>query len=214
MDRMDGCCDLEKLMGFSESMQHVLSDGFGYAGVLVNLSWPMMQSRRWLLAGQGLACVFMFVHFMLLGAFTGAAIMAVVGTQALLAIPLGGAPRFKLIYLLSLGLIPAVAWFTWQGLPSVFSSVALVFASLGNYQLDAIRQRIGLIMTILAWSVHNALVGSLPGLASNTLGLLVSVTMLVRVYRERARRSEGEIQALKNGISNPRSSHSSDSSRK
>lgn len=178
-------------------MPLALSDVFGYAGVLVNLSWPMMPNRRGLLAGQGLACVFMFVHFMLLGAFTGAAIMAVVGTQALLAIPLGGARRFKLIYLLSLGLIPAVAWSTWHGLPSVFSSVALVFASLGNYQMDVIRQRIGLILTILAWFVHNALVGSLPGLASNTLGLLVSVTMLVRVYRERGKLAEVEGQGLK-----------------
>ncbi len=166
-------------------MQHLLVDGLGYAGVVANLCWPLMRDRRALLAGQAIACAFMLLHFILLGARTGATIMAVIGFQALLAIPLGSAPRFKFIYLASLSLPPAVAWLTWQGTASVFSSLALVFACLGNFQLDPLRQRIGLVMAILAWYVHNAMVASVPGLVSNTLGMLVSVTMLMRVYRER-----------------------------
>jgi hypothetical protein len=58
---------------------------FGYAGVLANLCWPLMKSRQYLLAGQVLACCFMFIHFMLLGAYTGAAVMGVAGFQAALA---------------------------------------------------------------------------------------------------------------------------------
>lgn len=174
-------------------MPNLLIDGLGYAGVVANVSWPLMQDRRMLLAGQGLACTFMFFHFILLGAHTGAAIMAVVGFQALLAIPLGTAPRFKFIYLASLSLTPAVAWFTWQGTASVFSSLALVCACLGNFQLDPIRQRMGLLAAILAWYVHNAMVGSVPGLVSNTLGLLVSMAMLARVYRGRQKATLGRL---------------------
>jgi hypothetical protein len=158
---------------------------FGYAGVMANLCWPLLRERKKLLAGQVLACCLMFSHFALLGAWTGAAIMAMAGLQASLAIPLGTDPRFKRVYLASLLLTPVVCAATWLGPPSVFSSLALVIVCIANFQLDPVRQRALLLGAIFAWSAHNFLVGSVPGLVSNTLALLVSGRMLASVYRER-----------------------------
>lgn len=161
-----------------------IAAAFGYAGVLANILWPMMRIRNRLLLGQVVACLLMLAHFSLLGAFSGAAVMAVAGIQALLAIPLGKHQRFRLIYLGSLLLTPLVCIATWHGPQSLFSSIAMAIFSIANYQLNPVRQRALLIVVILAWYVHNFMVGSVPGLVSNTLALLVSVRMLILVYKD------------------------------
>lgn len=156
---------------------------FGFAGVAANLTWPLMKTRRALLPWQAAACALMLTHFELLGAHTGALIMLVAGVQALLAIPLGSSPGFKRIYLMSLLLTPLVCYFSWQGVQSVFSSLALAIVCIANFQLDQVRQRAMLITAIFAWVAHNLIVGSLPGLIFNALAFMVSAFMLLKVRR-------------------------------
>lgn len=163
--------------------QTLLATAFGYAGVLANLVWPLMRHRPALLGGQVVACILMGVHFELLAAHTGACIMLVAGIQAALAVPLGLFPRFKFIYLGSLVLTPVVCFLSWQGPPSVFSSLALAIVCIANFQLNALYQRAWLITAIFAWAAHNLMVGSMPGLLSNTLAFCVSALMLFRLYR-------------------------------
>ena len=161
----------------------ILASTFGVAGVVANLTWPLMRNRSALLAWQVVACALMFVHFELLGAHTGALIMFVAGVQAALAIPLGRSPRFKFIYLGSLILTPLVCFLSWQGAQSVFSSLALVIVCVANFQLNQVHQRALLITAIFAWVGHNIIVGSAPGLVSNVLAFCVSAVMLFRAYR-------------------------------
>jgi hypothetical protein len=161
----------------------LLASAFGFAGVVANLTWPLMRKRTALLGWQVVACVLMFVHFQLLTAYTGAFIMLVAGVQAALAIPLGRYHRFKFIYLGSLVLTPIVCFFSWQGPQSVFSSLALAIVCIANFQINQLYQRAMLITAIFAWVAHNLMVGSIPGLVSNTLAFCVSSVMLFRVYR-------------------------------
>ena len=160
-----------------------LASIFGFAGVAANLVWPMMRHRPSLLFWQVVACAFMLIHFELLDAHTGAIIMFVAGLQASLAIPLGRSPKFKFIYLGSLLLTPVVCYWSWQGLQSVFSSLALAIVCVANFQLNQLHQRALLIAAIFAWAAHNIMVNSIPGLVSNTLAFCVSTYMLFRVYR-------------------------------
>ncbi len=164
--------------------QATLATIFGYAGVAANLCWPLMRQRSFLLAGQVIACLLMLIHFTLLGAHTGAAIMGVAGVQASLAIPLGLSPKFKYIYLGSLLLTPIVCYFTWQGYQSIYSSLALAIVCVANFQLNQVHQRSILITAIFAWAVHNLMVGSIPGLVSNTLAFIISAYMLNVTVKE------------------------------
>lgn len=165
------------------SNEHIAT-AFGFAGVLANLCWPLMRERKLLLVGQVIACALMLIHFLLLGANTGAAIMGVAGIQAALAVPLGSNPRFKFVYLGSLVFTPVVCYATWQGVQSVFSSLALGIVCVANYQVNQVRQRSLLVTAIVAWFAHNLAVGSLPGLVSNVLAFVVSTRMLVLMARE------------------------------
>lgn len=159
-----------------------ISTVFGFSGVVANALWPLIKHRKYLLSGQVIACVMMFLHFWLLGAHTGAAVMAVAGLQACLAIPLESHPRFKLVYFVSLLLTPVVAWFSWQGLPSVFSTIALVFFCIGNLQINTKRLRILLLICLIFWVGHNVLVLSYPALVSNFIAFCTSIYGLWREY--------------------------------
>lgn len=161
----------------------LLASLFGFAGVIANLTWPLMRQRAALLGFQALACLLMLIHFELIAAHTGALIMLVAGLQALLAIPLGHNPRFKTIYLGSLLLTPVGCAITWQGPQSIFSSLALAIVCIANFQINQLHQRALLITAIFAWMAHNLIVASIPGLVSNTLAFCVSAMMLWRVFR-------------------------------
>ena len=155
---------------------------FGVLGVITNTLWPLIKQRKFLLSGQVFACIFMGVHFLLLDALMGATAMFVAGVQAVLAIPLESHPKFKSIYLLSLLLTPMVCWFTWQGVPSIFSSIALIFFCIGNLQVNTKYLRLFLILCIFGWVGHNVLVSSYPALVSNFLALSTSIFGLVREF--------------------------------
>lgn len=159
-----------------------LSTVFGAVGVITNTLWPLIKQRKLLLSGQILACIFMGIHFLLLNAYTGAAVMFVAGFQAALAIPLENHPKFKTTYLVSLLLTPVVCWYTWQGYPSLFSSLALIFFCIGNLQINTKHLRIFLILCIFGWVGHNVLISSYPALVSNILALAASLYGLVREF--------------------------------
>lgn len=159
-----------------------LSTVFGISGVVANASWPLMNHRKFLLWGQFLACILMFSHFWLLGAYTGAAVMAAAGIQAVLAIPLESHPNFKSVYLASLLLTPLVAWLSWHGLASIFSTLALVFFCIGNLQINTKRLRISLLFCLFFWVCHNLLILSYPALASNIIALCTSICALSREF--------------------------------
>jgi hypothetical protein len=172
-----------------------LSTVFGISGVVANASWPLIKQRKFLLIGQVIACIFMFAHFWLLGAYTGASVMAVAGIQASLAIPLEAHPKFRSVYLASLLLTPLVAWLSWHGLPSVFSTLALVFFCIGNLQINTKRLRILLLFCLFCWVGHNLLILSYPALASNFIALCTSIYGLSREFMpNKSRQQDAQIE--------------------
>ncbi|MGB1159258.1 MAG: YgjV family protein [Porticoccaceae bacterium] len=160
-----------------------IATNFGVLGVFANTIWPLIKNRQLFLMGQFVACTLMGIHFALLGATTGAIVVFFAGIQILLAVPLESHPKFKTVYLLSLLLTPLVCWYSWQGIPSIFSSLALLFFCIGNLQVRAKNMRILLILCIFGWIGHNLLIGSYPALVSNGLALITSIYGLHRENR-------------------------------
>jgi len=150
----------------------------GVLGLATNATWPLFKIRKHILLGQILACIFMMLHFGLLSAETGAVIMLVAGIQAALAIPLEKSNKFKNIYIISILFVPLISWYTWHGLPSIFSSMALMLFCFGNLQVKIVNMRVLLLLCIVSWVGHNILIGSIPGLLSNTLAISTSIYAL------------------------------------
>lgn len=184
-------------MEWASTFGTLFGTAFGIAGIIANTCWPLIKRRKYLLAGQLMACIFMALHFIFLGAYTGAAVMALAGLIAALAIPLETHARFKTVYLASLLFIPFVCWFTWQGYPSILSSLALILFCVGNLQLNTKHLRLFLLMCLFAWIGHNLLVSSYPALLSNLLALSTSLYGLWREVRELREKRETKSYAVK-----------------
>ena len=164
----------------------------GIFGLISNTAWPLFKSRKHMLLGQIVACIFMMFHFVFLKAETGAVIMLIAGIQATLAIPLERNAKFKNIYLLSMLFIPLIVWYTWHGLPSIFSSTALILYCIGNLQTNIIKMRLFLILCIFSWVIHNALISSIPGLISNFLAISTSIYALYTLFNSDAELATNE----------------------
>ncbi len=152
----------------------------GYCGTLGGMLWPFCRHRLNLLLVQLATTLCFTIHLGLLGAGTGAALNLLAALQVLVAIPLGTRPNFRVLYLLILPVIAALMAATWSGVPSLFAAVAMALMSVGRYQTDIVVFRLFMILALPCWLVHNTLVGSLPAMLSDMVGLAVNLWMLVR----------------------------------
>jgi hypothetical protein len=162
----------------------IAANVLGACGVLGNFAWPLFRRRESMLAAQATACAFFTAHFLLIGATTGAVMTTLAGVQAILAIPLGTRPGFRIVYLLTVPVTAVAVAFTWHGVPSLFAALGLTLTSIGRYQLAVLPFRALILSSIPAWSLHNFLVGSVPGLSSDALTLSSGGWMLFNTYRE------------------------------
>lgn len=171
-------------MVFLGQEQSPLALALGLSGVALNVLWPQMKGRGAMLVVQAVSGLCFLSHYALIGATTGSIMNLLATLQALAAIPLGTRPGFRVIYLLTLPAIALGLALSWTGWPSVMAALGMAGISVGRYQLRVLRFRTILMVTIPFWVAHNLLVGSLPGLLSDTLVTLSSGVGLWRVMRE------------------------------
>jgi hypothetical protein len=142
-----------------------------------------------LLAQVGVS-VFFAAHYLLTGATTGAVMNGLAMMQALLAIPLGERPGFRVAYLATLPVIAAAVALSWSGLPSAFAAAGFALVSLGRYQLSTIRFRALLLVAVAPWAAHNVAVGSVPGLIADACALVTGALALRYALRHPDPRAE------------------------
>lgn len=159
----------------------------------LNVTWPQLRGRRAMLLIQAVSGLCFVLHYALIGAHTGSLMNLLALLQALAAIPLGEKPGFRVVYLLTLPAIALGLALTWNGWPSVFASLGMAGIAVGRYQTRVLPFRIILVSTVPFWTGHNLLVGSLPGLLSDTL---VTVSSLVGLRRHLLRERRAESSAL------------------
>jgi hypothetical protein len=157
----------------------------GLAGVLLNILWPLRRGRRAMLVLQALSGLCFASHYVMIGAFTGSLMNGMAALQALAAIPLGTRPGFRAVYLLTLPAIALGLALTWTGWASAWAALGMAGISLGRYQTRVLSFRLVLLAAVPCWIGHNLLVGSLPGLLSDTLVTVSSAVGLRRFLRER-----------------------------
>lgn len=158
----------------------------GFVGMAAAVTWPLFKSRTGMLVGQMGVHTFFAAHYFLLGAYTGSLMNGLALIQAGAAVPLERHKAFRVVYILTLPLIAAGALYTWQGLPSIFSSLGLAFISLGRYQTNTYWFRFFLIAAISCWFIHNVIVGSIPGMLADILSMSTSLWMIVKERKQAA----------------------------
>lgn len=159
----------------------------GLVGTLGGVTWPMFATRLGMLLGQLFTNLCFLAHFALLGAETATLVNVLSALQVAAAIPLGTRPGFRHVYLATVPLIAGVLLWSWSGLPSLFAALGAGLISLGRYQTDVGRFRLVMLLALPCWFTHNALVGSVPGMISDTVGFALNAMMLARMGAFRRR---------------------------
>lgn len=152
----------------------------GYFGTASAMLWPVFRGRVALLLAQLVPSLFFMVHFWLLGGVTGAALNLLAVLQGVAAIPLGTRPNFRVIYLLIVPVIAGLMAFTWNGWPSLFAALAMALVSVARYQTGVLRFRLFMALALPCWFTHSLLLGSVPGMLADAVGMSVNLWMLVR----------------------------------
>lgn len=158
-------------------------DALGLGAMAFGVASSLMRRRGAILACGAVAGTLFGLHYLRLGAHTGAGLCAIAVAQNLAAASLGvrgpsAAVRagFALSALLALCLGAA----TWGGWPSAFASAGALAATAARLQADPDRLRAGFVASTACWCVHDFAVGSPCALACELLTLAGFVYALAR----------------------------------
>ncbi len=163
----------------------------GAAGVALGSSWALFRQRRTILVCQSLGSLGFAFHYLLLGSGTAAVACTTSLVQSLSGAVVGSErPRWLApLYAATFLVVLATAYLAWHGLPSLFAAGGAFFAMLGRWQREPQRMRLVFLASSSCWVLHNSLVGTPFGLASDTLALSA---ILLGLYRNR-RSSPAEV---------------------
>lgn len=124
------------------------------------------------------------LHYLLLGAPTAAA-MCVMGATQGLALVILVERRMRIgVVGGTLAVSAAVTALTWTGVTSALSQTGQLMSAIGRLQMDTQRLRLWFLASVGFWMTHNLMVGSVFGLASDSLAL---TSLLLGLWRNRAR---------------------------
>ncbi len=172
---------------FNSVIDHV--DVFAATGLILGFISGAMPDRRSILLASAACSACFGLHFLHLGALTGAAMCALSVAQSLAAATFGGQERrpawFVPFFAASASLVLGLTAATWAGWPSACAGIGALFALRARLQVDARAMRLHFLGASLAWAGHNSLVGSPFALTCDCLTLTGLVIALARSGRPR-----------------------------
>ncbi|MBP2233404.1 hypothetical protein J2847_006742 [Azospirillum agricola] len=170
--------------------QIVLADAFGVVGFIIVALWPLARTRRALLFGQGVSAAAFTVHYLLIGAATGAVVTSLSLVQVATAWPAGARPWWcHALYASTSPMLVALTWATWVGWPSLLAGLGLGLATAARWQRRGASMRILLLLAAGAWLAHDTLIASAPGVLAD---LLCAGTLLYGWLRDAPRPTASE----------------------
>lgn len=156
----------------------------GFVALGSSVTWPLLRGRRSILGVQVAGSLLFALHYLLLGAPTAAAMCVMGALQGIALVVLIGRRKRIGAVGATLAVSAAVTALTWTGLPSLLSQMGQLMSAVGRLQMDTQRLRLWFLASVGFWVTHNLMVGSVFGLASDTLSL---TSLLLGLWRNRAR---------------------------
>ena len=148
-----------------------------------SVTWPLLRRRKAILVVQVAGSLLFALHYLLLGASTGAAMCVMGALQGVALVTLVDRRQRIGVVGATMAIGAFVTAMTWNGLPSLMSQGGQAMSAIGRLQLDTQRLRLWFLVSVVFWCSHNLMVGSVFGLASDTLSL---TSLLLGLWRNRA----------------------------
>lgn len=149
------------------------------AAVFVIISFQVHNLKRMMVLQQT-GYFFLAIHFILLGATTGA-VMTIIGIIRLsVAAYIKKHPEYRRYYLIFFPIILIASWITATGPESLLPAIGYLLGTLAIYQQKMMTTRILFLTAHPFWLAYNFLVGSQGGIAMECFNLISSSTAIIR----------------------------------
>lgn len=173
-------------MNFLTNFWFVQSIG-GIALFFAICAWNA-ETRKRVLDLQTISIIFFIIHYLLLGAFTGAASNGVGAVRNLVFIQKNkkkwASSSFWMYFFMALSAL--VLGFFWQGWPSILPVLGIMIGTYALFRDDPKHMRFHMFLTGLVWIPYTIIVHSYSGLITqviSTIGLGVAMFRLDRVKK-------------------------------
>lgn len=168
----------------SEVSLFLLIQIIGLAAVFFEIGSVQRKKRINILGFQLIGNALWVVHFLLLGAVTGAALNVVGAIRAYTFQRFGSSSnRSTTVLGVVLLLVLIIGAASWQGDLSILPLVATIVTTIGIWQLKEQRIRVIVLISSPLWFAYNLLIGSYAGVANEIL-LMVSILIALGRYRK------------------------------
>lgn len=159
----------------------------GFIGMAMLALAYIQKKRQTILAFNIASAISWTIHFLILGATTGAAMNAMsIGRAAAFYAVAKTKRRKNDVFIIVVGAFLIVAAITWQGYISVLPLVAMLLSTTALWQKDPQRIRAIVIASTPFWIVYNVITGSIAGVATEVM-VAVSAAAGLYAYRRKKR---------------------------
>ncbi len=156
----------------------------GVFAMLLELTAVQWRQRSNILRSYLIGGVLWVIHFLSLGAYTGAVMNAVGIVRVCLFYKFSQKTRPKWILWTVLTLVVVAGVATWQNAWSLLPIVGMLLAAVAMWQLDEQRLRLFMLASTPFWFAYNFHCGSYPGMLNEAFLLVSTVVALIR-YRKK-----------------------------
>jgi len=146
-----------------------------------------LPTRKRILGWQFIFLLVWAGHFLFLGAWTGAVMIAANAAKSLFFYFKRednwiGRPVVLYAWLL---FFIVLAWWSQEGWWSLLPMLAVGFVAVANWQMDVQKMRWIVLPANIFWFVYNLLVGSYGGMVAETIMFIMVIGSIIRHYKAR-----------------------------
>lgn len=158
----------------------VVVQGIGLAGLLIAVSTFQINKRKTMLILGMSACLLWSLHFLFLGAITGAAMNLIGAGRSYAFYRVRPSKRNRWVLWSFLGLLAAATVVTWQNTLSLLPFIASIFNEFAYWQKRPKNIRRLSLASSPLWFTYNMISGSYPGMA---VEVMLMTSNLIGQYR-------------------------------
>ena len=162
-------------------MIEAISQVIGFVGTIVSFIIFQQNKRSRIIGLQILSTSLFTVHYILLGAFTGAALNLIAVTRSIVFYnndkKWAKSPAWLWFYIVVSVVASVLTWENWY---SILPAIALVLTTIANWMKSETKIRLISFPNSPCWLIYNAITGSVAGVVTECI---VMTSLIIGIIR-------------------------------
>ncbi len=162
-------------------MDNVVAQIIGFAGLACNGLSFQQKKRKGILTFQICAAILFVIHYILLGAYTGAVLNFLGLLRSIVFVnsdkKWAKSPIWLVVFVLVFGVASALTWVDWY---SIMPAAAMILTTVSYWFKNETKIRLVTFPGSPCWLIYNILTGSVAGIATEAVVMTSLIIAIVR----------------------------------